>query len=396
MLTHLFIRSSIYFGGLALSKILNVIIFILFARALQPKLFGEFVLFITFVQLTTFIADFGLTQWYQTKAHQTNKQRLLNQVLMTRLITLSISMLSITTILILTHTFSLEIIFILLATLIPEALLLLTDGFYLENKQPFIISLKNISKVGIPLGGYYLIHNHFSLQSAVFLYFLGSFITCVLFFPRIPMKLYFSFSHTVNILKKSLVYALLTLTSYTYSRGDSLIIRYTLNNVALSMYSISYRYLESLSLLPTALMHNLFPISAQKKGLTASHIKKIIFLMTVIGCVVGFFIFYNSQLLIVGLFGKSYQQAVPVMHILSLVLILFFINAPIATVVQSSSHLKQFLPFGIANTLVNIILNLIFIPLYGIVASAWIMLITESVGLIINIVFIKKRYNISA
>jgi len=67
----------------------------------------------------------------------------------------------------------------------------------------------------------------------------------------------------------------------------------------------------------------------------------------------------------------------------------------LSTVVQSSNYLKSFLPYGIINTVLNIILNLVLVTRYGIVSAAWVMLITEVTGLLINYYFIKKIYCIS-
>lgn len=398
MIRSLLKRSLIYFIGLTGSKILNVIVFILFARSLGPARFGDFILFVTIVQLITWLADCGLTQWYQTTAHHSDKQQLFARVIAVRLVTLAASVILITATLLLTHTFSVDIVVVAAISLIPESLLLLADGFYLENKQPLTVSLKNMSKIGIPLIGYVFLSNNFSLPTAIWLYFLGSAIVCVLFFPRKPFLIFFfsihlSFSEVFSILRKSASYGLLTLTSYAYARADSLVIRYALNSTALGMYGAGYRYLEGASLIPTALSHNLFPAAAQKKAVTLPQLKKITAVMGVIGFVAALIVFANSNWLITGLLGKVYAPAVPILQIFSGVIFLFFVNAPLAAVVQSSPLLKQFLPYGAANTAVNLALNIVLVPAYGIVGAAWVMLATEVSGLLINISFVIKRYN---
>ena len=91
MLKPLFKRSSIYFVGLTAGKLLSTIVFILFARALLPAYFGNFVFFITLLQIITFFSDFGLNQWYQKQADSEDKTALFGKVLKARLYTLATS-----------------------------------------------------------------------------------------------------------------------------------------------------------------------------------------------------------------------------------------------------------------------------------------------------------------
>lgn len=114
--------------------------------------------------------------------------------------------------------------------------------------------------------------------------------------------------------------------------------------------------------------------------------------MTACGIIVSLMLFFASGFLITDLLGPAYNAAILPLKIFCLVLLLFFINSPLATVVQSSDFVSKFLPWGIGNTIANIVLNIIFIPVYGITAAAWIMFLTELTGLFINIYFVKKIY----
>jgi O-antigen/teichoic acid export membrane protein len=392
MIKKLFLHSSIYFAGLLCGKMLSILVFILFARTLQPEAFGDFVFFITLLQTVTFFADAGLIHYYQTRP----SSDLFKKIIVTRLYTLFIS--SIIAVFILTTTpfFHIETVILFLLTLIPEAFLSIADAHYLTEKKSFIISLKTISRMGILLVGYFLCIHFFSLITAFYLYFISGIITVFWFYPyrwkKIEKSYFISVSENFSLLKSASTYALLIITSFAYSRGDALIMRYSLNNAALGLYSTAYRYLDSLSLLPTALSQNLFHISAQKNGTTIQQLIKITLLMSVMGGLCAIFLYYASDLLIINLVGESYRGAIPIVQIFSAVTFLFFVNAPLSTVVQSSPYIKKFLPFGIGNTILNLILNILFLPQYGIIAAAWIMAFTELSGLLINIFFVKKIY----
>ena len=182
------------------------------------------------------------------------------------------------------------------------------------------------------------------------------------------------------------------ITSFAYARGDQIVIQYLLNSAALGFYGGAYRYLETLSLLPAALSQNLFPLAAQKEGIRRHQLIKIVAVVAVIGGIISALLFFLSNFFIVSLMGQNYEPAVGVLQILSLVLFLFFLNAPLASVVQSSSFVQKFLPFGILNTIANVLLNIAAIPIYGIYGAAWVMVVTEISGLAINLGFVYKIY----
>ncbi len=393
MLKNLIKQSSIYFVGLAFGKVLSTVTFILLARHLLSEGFGTFTLFLTLLQVITYFGDVGLNQWYQKQVEDHHTKHLLNNILSVRIFTLILSVIFAVGL----YSFSslpAHMLALFLATLIPEAFLSVLDGYYLEQRKSIIVSLKTIFKSVILLGNYLFFLKNFTIEIALYTFSISSFLTLIWFFPWNQFKdvKIISFNEIKKILYQSSSYAFLIFTSFAYSRGDSLIIGYALGNSALGIYGAAYRYLDSLSLLPTALAHNLFPISSKKSGISLQHLMKITTVMTVAGIVIGMCLYLFANILTVQLLGQDYRNALPLVEIFSLVVVLFFINSSLSTVVQSSSYVKNFLPFGVMNTFANIALNLIFVPIYGLQAAAWVMLLTEVTGTLINVYFVKRIY----
>lgn len=393
MLTNLFKKSGIYFSGLLISKIVNFVVYILLARFFLPEKFGTLVLFFTLIQIVTVFADFGLNQWYQKRVDFESKELFFSQIIMVRFFTLFVSIVISFLILRQTSWLSsfLNILFVI--ALIPEALVSITDGYYLEKGKPLMVAFKGTSKMIVVYIGFLLSHQSFTINTAIIFYILGSIVTTLWSFPW--FKVTYSFPPMNSVLKtlrKSGSYALLILTSFAYARGDTILIRVFLTNSALGIYGSAYRYLESLALLPTALSHNLFPLSAKKTGISLSHLIKIFLITAVIGLIISSLLYVFSDFLIIGILGETYRDALPIMQIFSLVVFLFFINAPLNTIVISSDHLHQFVPWGIGNTILNLALNILLLPIYGIVGAALAMLVTEITGFFLNSYFVFKLY----
>ena len=393
MIKSLFKHSGVFFFGSLISKVVTTLVWILLARVLSPEKYGQFTLYFMLMQFVTFLADFGLNQYYLKSVEELDRKYLFNKVLFVRTATMLVSIVIIVLILFYFNIFDFLVSLLFVLSMIPMAYLSVTDGFYLEQKKGFRVSFRLASIGIIFLLGFVIFFKDLSLFTASILLLFSLLLTFAWFFPWKEIKLIkISFSEIFSILNKSSSYAFLTFTSFFYNKGDSLIISYFKGNTALGIYGLAYRFLESLSLFPSSLVQNLFPISAKKTGISNVQLKKISAAMFLLGLIFAVVVFLLSSLLIGSLFQKDYWQAIPILKIFSLVILLFFVNAPLATVIQSSHLVKLFLPYGMINTFFNILLNILFVPIFGIIAAAWVMVITELTGLMINIYFVKKLY----
>ncbi len=394
MLRSLFKQSSIYFVALVGGKALTTLTWIIFARIFTPEMTGSIIFFVTLIEVTTFISDFGLNQWYLKHADDTDEKKVYQQIISTRILTLIISMICLCFFLFITKTFVSTITIICIFALLPEAFLSIGDSYYLRKKQSYRIALKGILSTILFLSGLFILKNNVSFLSIVSLYVVSRITIAAWYFPWTYIKgiTVMSITQMLKILSSSSAYALLIVSSYLYARGDSLIIGYIAGASALSLYGLAYRYLEGLSLFSSALTQNLFPISAKKAGISKSQVYIMTLAMGGAGIIVSLGVYIAADVLIM-ILGPQYTTAVPVLRIFSIVLFLFFINAPIATVVQSSKYVKNFLPYGIANTVGNLLLNILIVPIYGIQGAAWVMALTEATGFFINLYFLKKVYN---
>ncbi len=387
-------RSTSHFAGLFVGKVLSTGLLIILARMLMPEKFGLLVLFITFVQFTTALADFGLKQWYQTKAHLFNKSAIFRQALHARLLTYIVSLLALLLMLVIWKPFSLISSGFLLLIIFPDGLLSLAEAYWLERRQSFKVGLRNPLVSLIIAVGWALLQFTTDFDQLTMLWFLGSFSTLIWFFPWNEFVLSkFSLVEQIRTLSESSKYALLTTSAIVYSRGDQMIIQRFAGSAALGIYAAAYRFIDGINLLSNAVSMNVFPEAAKKGNIKLVQLIKLTLLMGALGIIVGLLLSLSSDLLVIGILGHSYIGTIPLLKIFSILIILFFINAPLSSVVQSSEVVKKFLPWGIGNTVINLILNLVLVPIYGIAGAAWIMVLTEGLGFLINLYFVKKVYD---
>jgi O-antigen/teichoic acid export membrane protein len=379
-------RSSLYFFWMVIAKISSTGAFLLFGRILGAKEFGSFLYFLTVIQIMTVFSDMGVTYWQQT---QEDHRSAFAQAFRLRMLTLCCSVGVILLYSVVFSVWDIGVISLLCIALVFDALLAISDGYFLSAHKGHVLSYKILSKTAITLIVFFLLPGK-SSTSALIAYIVGNALTVLWSVPWNILYLDRKKEKVLRTFQQTKPYALLIVTSFTYARADSFLVGSMLGSVALRNYGAAYRYLEGVSMLPTAIGQVLFPLSAKNKRIDWSFLIPLIFISTVVGICVGVLLYFFAPLLTVGILGSSYLVAESVLIVFSIVSVLFFVNAPLATVIQSSSRFGEFLPFGIANTMWNVIANLILISKLGVMGAAYAMLLSELTGLGINLFFIRK------
>ncbi len=384
-------RSTTFFAGQMVSKIATTIIYIWLARLISPSEYGLVFLFGLLIVINSHVFDIGLGQWYQKHVTDETREKLFEKV-----VTLKIYLGILGNVLCASylHYVTHDPLFVLL--FVVASMIDVIAGpvsvYYIERKNPLPPSISLLFKA-IGTGVFiFLYRQHITIYSPVIGYISGSMLWLLIWFPsrKLP-SLKLDIKRSIGILRESAAYSYLQITSFAYARADSLVIQQTLGAASLGIYGTAYRYLEAAAMFPNAIAQNLFHISA-KEHIPQKQLLNLAAFTSLLGLLAAGATYVLSPFLITGLMGPAYADGIPILQILSIVVFLFFFNAPLATFIQSSSLLKKFLPFGIGNTILNIVLNVILIPLYGIQAAAWNMVLTEVLGGVINVYFVKKIY----
>jgi O-antigen/teichoic acid export membrane protein len=194
------------------------------------------------------------------------------------------------------------------------------------------------------------------------------------------------------LVRQSLPFAVLGVLSLLTFRVDVVILSKLVASPELGLYNAAYKLVEFGVLLPSMVTVALFPSFSRLVLRDRDRLKMMYFKVTVVLGLLG----VGGALAVTGfsrpllsiLFGPAFLPAASVLVILSWALVLIFLNAPAAPVIQSSAYLEKYLPAAAALLVVNVGLNLWLIPVMGIQGAAWATLGTEAVGLVVNNVFV--------
>lgn len=186
-----------------------------------------------------------------------------------------------------------------------------------------------------------------------------------------------------SFLKDSWPYIISNLTAIIYMRIDQIMIGNMLSEAQLGLYSVAVKISEVWFFIPMSIVASLFPAIIKSKSLGREifllRMQKLCDLLTYFGIVVAIVIGFISEFVIVKLFGAEYSAASGVLklHVWTGAVICF--GAIGSAWITTENLQKITFVKSILGALSNVVLNLIWIPVYGIKGAALATVIAQLV-----------------
>ena len=371
--------------------------------------YGLFAIFQSFPALFYIISDFGLNAIGALEISKNEKKgsEVLSNILVLRLI-LSLFLMVICLILAFYLYPNEELRFgIALGSLIivAQTLVATTNIIYQLKLRYDISALSNvISYIFILLGALYFINNQVSVVFLNFLYVIGTFLAFGLNFYflkkfDIKIKLKYEGKYLSKLALLSWPLGLMFVFSQINFKADSILLSILpipnlgLTNIETTgVYALPYKIFEVMLVLPTFLMNSTYPLllKSMQNGFDKlkNNFKKTVFFMFGIGAAsslvlfVGVWFFLTPDLISL-IFDSEFVYSRDILLILFSGIFLFFLTQPLAWFLVIIEK-QRYLPFIYGfSAILNVSLNLIFIPQYSFYASSVITLVTEGVILVL-------------
>ena len=196
-----------------------------------------------------------------------------------------------------------------------------------------------------------------------------------------PSAMVPSFSEGIKPLKEGFMFFLAAVFTKIYSYFDSNTLNTVIGPAAVGIYAVAYKLTYAFQFLPLAFVGALYPtMSAQahepeklrKTFLQAEWYLALIAAPTIFGLfalapeIIGFF------------YGAKFAGAAPTLQILVFALLFIFLDFPVGSLLNATG--RQHIKTGImgATMVINIVSNLIFVPMLGIPGAAVSALISFS------------------
>lgn len=167
-----------------------------------------------------------------------------------------------------------------------------------------------------------------------------------------------------------------------YQRIDQVMIRNMINNESVGYFATAGKFLDLILFLPAVLTQTITPllVQAREKNIAEYQRKKQQFVNVVVwlSILLSFFVSAVAYWLIYLTYGEKYLLAVPVLQIMAWKTVGMALSSTSGQIMIIEQIQKWSVIRNIVGCIVCIGLNLLLIPLYGIVGSAWVTIITVS------------------
>lgn len=234
--------------------------------------------------------------------------------------------------------------------------------------------------------------------------FVVSLALIVMFYKKLYNTEYFkgSYSHeiAIRILRSALPMLLSGFSLFIYMKIDSIMIRFLIDLTAAGHYAAAVRVSESWLIFAYIVSSTLFPaiISAQKHSfeLFNSRMKAFYSLMFWVPILLAIVVSSFSNEIIHLLYGPEYAASAPVLSVHAWSGICIFVITASAKWFLSQNLEKSVLYRSIFGACVNIVLNFILIPTFGIVGAAYATLISYfAMAFVYDLIDINARNSLS-
>jgi O-antigen/teichoic acid export membrane protein len=199
----------------------------------------------------------------------------------------------------------------------------------------------------------------------------------------------------IKMFKKTLPFAVSHIVFVIYFRVDILMLQAITGFESVGIYNAAYRIFEGAQIIPIAFAGSLYPVFSRlykedRAGLQVIKNEAFIILMPV-AIFVSIVLFVFSDEIINIIYGSSYSASKAVLSILALGVLFNYYYLVFTYLFSASDKQRYVVILGLIILILNIVLNLILIPIYGPSGAAAATVICELLITLI-IFFLTKKF----
>jgi len=380
------------FSGRIFSLIISLFIGALVARYLGPQRYGVLNYALSFVTIFAFLSSLGIDSIIirDLVKEKKDKNTILNTAFVIKLIGgFLVTLLATTSSILLKNDSYTTILILIYSTHLIFASLNVTDSYFqsmVKYKYSFIAQFS--STTAVSLLKIFLIYENFGTGWFVLaLVFEIAFSSIILLkiFAGLGNKLSFSINYDLakKMLTDSWPFILSGAFYFIYTRIDQIMIGKMINTDSLGIYSAGVKLAEIWYFIPSIICAVLFPAIISAKTVNpeqyGERLKKILVTILSISTAIALFEFIFAKYLILILFGQAYLGAVIILKIYTWSGIIVSLIMVLQQYLTIENKTKLIMASSLVGALINIILNFILIPKYGIIGSAWATIVSYAI-----------------
>ena len=195
-----------------------------------------------------------------------------------------------------------------------------------------------------------------------------------------------------RLLKASAIFNVYTFVANLYDRLDVIMLSKLAGDYATGVYSAAYRPIATVQLLPYGVLNSLLPTFARGSFARAEkeRLEKAMGLLFSAALVVVLTTVVFADALVPLVLGTRFAESSPALKILIWAVILRYFNYALNTRLLAGGHESVFVVTSLVCLAVNIVGNLLFIPMFSWRAAAILTIVTELALLAQNVYWVRR------
>jgi O-antigen/teichoic acid export membrane protein len=193
---------------------------------------------------------------------------------------------------------------------------------------------------------------------------------------------YFDIGIGKKLLRDSLPLLLSSIAVSIYMRIDQVMIKNMLGDREVGLYSAAMRLVEVWYFIPMIITQSVFPAIVSRYNDKQEFYRRLVILSAVMGYLglfLSIILSLSSYFIIKILYGEKFLDSASVLSILSFIIFISFWMSGVSK--RQAIDMQKFALFAtILSAISNIILNLIFIPLYGVEGAAIVSVLNQFIA----------------
>lgn len=388
-------------------KLFSFFFMLLFARMLSPEEFGEIITIFTLSITLAAIFDLGLPIYMQRQItiEPHIPGEIFSAVFNTGLVVFLLYMLAGSVYFLVFYSGLPFILFMIISLTIYSSQLVNLCNRALSAKNEFksqfyAFMLPRMLILGVFLISY--LYLGFSIE-ILLVTMLAGFLINLLFvlvnLKKAGMKLsikQYSLSSVIPLLLSSLPLGLAVVFNYLYDKIDILIISKMLDFSSVAYYNIGYGLFKgaaiSFSFILVLAFSRISGAAADKEAVKTffSEYFRIILVICIVAAIAAYFL---ADTIIPILYTQRFAEAASILKILAPAILAAGLNNLTGTTLNGMGFFKIVMFITLYALVMNVILNILFVPRFGIHASAVISVITEYFIFIVELYYLRKILN---
>jgi O-antigen/teichoic acid export membrane protein len=368
-----------------MARLLSLLLIMVVARKLGPELMGVYAFGLAFVGIFHIFVNFGLEPYIQREVsrHPETAGRLMSQVFGVKSVVyfFSVVLILIIGLALTDDVLKQQIVWILSGAMFFQTNLAATNAFFRGfQKASYEAAVRMSLRLIYTSAGLYAILSGQGLLTLVSLELVAQASACFfawfIFIKRIGNPF-----HALHLdsLKEIMVaawdFSLIRIIQTIFNSIDLIILSIIAGDRATGLYSAAARLTGAFGFIPNAFSGAFLPVLSRKavedKSEFIEIFKPFFNYLLLLGAGTAAVIAAISDNLIIFLFGNGFIQAAPTLRLLAIAMTLTFANWPLTSAIIALNKERQILYAFSICAAVNIVLNLILIPLFGAEGAAW-------------------------